>query len=301
MLKKPTITIAIPAYNEEANIAQELRMLLAQKYGTGKLEKIIVYSDGSRDATVALAKSVKSPYIKVIEGKRRHGKPSAINEMFRLSESDILILLDADLKIVDELVIEKLIKPFAKHPKVQLTSGLALHPVPSNFVERLAYASNVIWEQAITYPTINEMYFCSGSIRAFGHAFYKRLKFAAVSADDAYAYIACKKYGFDFAIVKSLSVVQKLPTVMKDFMSQSTRFIQSENIQNKLFSEQEVAMYYTVTTADKLRAMLWYLSRDPLACLTYLVLRFGIAIWQKIAPASDTALWEIATSTKKRI
>ena len=52
MRKKLTVTIGIPAYNEEANVRNLLVSLLAQKETNFKLQEIIVVSDGSTDKTV---------------------------------------------------------------------------------------------------------------------------------------------------------------------------------------------------------------------------------------------------------
>jgi glycosyltransferase involved in cell wall biosynthesis len=297
----PTVTIGIPAYNEASNIIPELTELLRQEHKNYTLTNILIYSDGSTDQTTSLIKRLNSPVIKVISASKRQGKPHAINTLFRLSQADIFVLLDADLKIINHTSIDALIKPLSLNPKMQLSSGLAIHQTPTNFTERLAFSSNAIWEKAITYPARNEMYFCSGSIRAFGKLLYKRIKFANYSADDAYAYIACKKLGYDFAYTKQVQIIQKLPTNLKDFFSQSTRFIQSQNIQNTLFAAHEVEQYYVVTWSHKLRAVLWYLPHDPIATILYLFFRLWLSIITYFSQGNTTSLWEIATSTKKRL
>ena len=51
MVKKQTVTIGIPAYNEEQNIGVLLSKLLAQKQIHYKLKEILIYLDGSIDHT----------------------------------------------------------------------------------------------------------------------------------------------------------------------------------------------------------------------------------------------------------
>jgi glycosyltransferase involved in cell wall biosynthesis len=70
---KPTVTIGIPAFNEEANIAHILKALLKQDTSKYILEKIIVSSDASEDNTNAIVKSLKSPLIDLIENTKRDG------------------------------------------------------------------------------------------------------------------------------------------------------------------------------------------------------------------------------------
>ena len=52
--KYPSITIVVPAYNEEAFIADKIINLAALDYPSDKL-KVIVYCDGCTDYTVAAA------------------------------------------------------------------------------------------------------------------------------------------------------------------------------------------------------------------------------------------------------
>ena len=58
--KKPTLSIGIPAFNEEANIYFLLKDLLSQKMDQFNLERIIVNSDGSTDDTIEQVKRIKN-------------------------------------------------------------------------------------------------------------------------------------------------------------------------------------------------------------------------------------------------
>jgi len=83
MNNKPTITIGIPAYNEEQNIANMLDSVLAQK-GSFKLEKIIVACDGCLDKTPDIVRKfqMQNKNIILLEGKRREGKLYRLNQFY---------------------------------------------------------------------------------------------------------------------------------------------------------------------------------------------------------------------------
>ena len=66
MAKKLSVSVGIPALNEELNIKQLLTAILRQEEDSFVLREIIVVSDGSTDETVALAKSIKDKRIRVI-------------------------------------------------------------------------------------------------------------------------------------------------------------------------------------------------------------------------------------------
>ncbi|MEK6824354.1 MAG: glycosyltransferase, partial [Nanoarchaeota archaeon] len=59
-----TVTILIPAYNEERDIARTLKSVLNIDYPKDKLE-IIVIDDGSKDKTYEIARKFASDRVKV--------------------------------------------------------------------------------------------------------------------------------------------------------------------------------------------------------------------------------------------
>lgn len=109
MKQLPTVTIGIPAYNEEANIQKLLKALLQQKTTNYRLEKIIVVSDGSTDRTEELVKSIKRKQILLLINKRRLGLNATQNKILRKSKSDILVLFDADVLPKDKNCVASLI------------------------------------------------------------------------------------------------------------------------------------------------------------------------------------------------
>lgn len=295
-MKLPTVTIGIPAYNEAATIDSLIKKLLAQRQ-TYRLDEIVIVSDGSNDATTEIVTTFSKPVV-LVTNRTRRGKPYAVNKIFARAKSDIVVILDADLKIASDKVISTIIKPLVDNPRVQLASALAAHERVHNLPSRIALASNQIWEKAITYPKQHDLYLCSGSVRAFGRKLYRKLRFQDYSADDAYAYLACRHAGHEFAYVPGVDILQKLPTTLHDFLSQTTRFIESKNIQHKMFPSNFVEQYYTVTWKDKLRASLWYMSKDPLAEISYLVLRIYVSFQRIFGHTNQSSLWQIVRSTK---
>jgi glycosyltransferase involved in cell wall biosynthesis len=98
------ITVGIPAYNEEKNIA---KIIIKLKKIT---DQIIVCDDGSNDSTCAIAESLGAT---IIKHPKNSGYGMAIRSIFlkaREINADILVTIDADgqHKIED---INKIIKP----------------------------------------------------------------------------------------------------------------------------------------------------------------------------------------------
>lgn len=85
-----TVSVVIPAYNEEKYISGVLSAL----QGIPVISEIIVVSDGSTDNTVEEAR--KWP-VKVIVLDRNYGKGSAMFIGFKTSQEENILFLDADL------------------------------------------------------------------------------------------------------------------------------------------------------------------------------------------------------------
>jgi glycosyltransferase involved in cell wall biosynthesis len=89
---KPLVSILIPAFNAEAFLADTLRSVLAQTYPQ---VEVIVVNDGSKDNTLAVARSFENERVKVIDQKNR-GQSASENVAFNESQGDYIVYLDAD-------------------------------------------------------------------------------------------------------------------------------------------------------------------------------------------------------------
>jgi len=100
---KPEVSVIIPAYNEEENIAplvQELARVV-----TPELEVILV-DDGSTDQTRAKAEAAarENSWFRVCGYGRNLGKTEALLTGARQAQGDILVVFDADLQFgVDDI------------------------------------------------------------------------------------------------------------------------------------------------------------------------------------------------------
>jgi glycosyltransferase involved in cell wall biosynthesis len=96
----PLVSILIPAYNAERFLAGTLRSVLDQTWAA---KEIIVIDDGSRDGTLAVARSFESASVKVIAQENR-GQSASENVAVAACQGDLFEFLDAD----DLLQLDKL-------------------------------------------------------------------------------------------------------------------------------------------------------------------------------------------------
>src|SRR5580658_7551096 len=99
-MNAPLVSILIPAYNSEEWITQTIRSALAQ---TWPRKEIIVVDDGSKDATVAIARQFE-PLGVLVHAQKNQGASAARNKAFSLSHGAYIQWLDAD----DLLALDKI-------------------------------------------------------------------------------------------------------------------------------------------------------------------------------------------------
>jgi len=108
------ISIIIPVFNEEKTVIKILKYIKEIKYKIQGEFEIIVINDGSTDNTSNLLNEHRDIYDKLININLNQGKGNAINEGFKNSTGDIIIIQDADLEYNPD-DYEKLLTPFFKY------------------------------------------------------------------------------------------------------------------------------------------------------------------------------------------
>lgn len=119
-----TLSIVIPAYNEERYIGACLDSIAAQSL---KPLEVLVVDNNSTDNTVQIAR--KYPFVKILHEKRQH-QVFAQAAGFNTSKADILGRIDAD-SILPPDWTKKVIKAFEADPRlVAVTGGADPYDVP---------------------------------------------------------------------------------------------------------------------------------------------------------------------------
>lgn len=297
--KKPTVTIGIPALNEEQNIEFLLRSLVRQRVKSAKISSIIIISDASTDKTVSKIKRVKSSLVKIIENRKRKGKAHCLNMVMKRISDDIFVFIDADILIKDKDFTEKLIRPIVSG-KADLTSGKVEEIEPDNLLEKILETSMKIKKEIFESINMgNNVYTCHGRSRAFSRRFYKSfsVKLGVASPEDAYSYLYAKSHDFRYAFVKEAKIYYKLPGNLTDHQKQSLRFLQSKNHLAKEFTREFIESEYRLPKGIVFKSFLKGFLAHPLMTCLYIMLLAGMEI-KSLSTDFSTPKWEIAESSK---
>lgn len=107
---RPTVSIIIAAYNEEASIAQTIENKLNLEYPR-ELVEIIVVSDGSTDRTHELVANYADKKVRLLIQEKRQGKTAALNYAVPHTIGEIIVFSDANSLYSQDALI-KLVRNF---------------------------------------------------------------------------------------------------------------------------------------------------------------------------------------------
>ncbi len=301
-MKKFTITIGIPAYNEQKNVKNLLLSLLKQKQSNFDLKKIILYSDASTDKTNEIVQQLqqKFPIIQFIKGTSQKGKYKRINQIFSMSKTEAVIILDADIIIVGDKFLENLVKVLIQDPKSLLVAAHQKMIRPKSFIGKMIYTNFLHWDyirwSIPDYHNGNNYY---GSATAYRGSFARSIKIPDTTNDPHfYIYLlADKQDGFRYC--PKAEIKQWPISTMQDLNKFCRRSIgKPDNTLAQIFGQEHINAAKSVSHKSKIIGTLRCIVEEPV----FTPLSFFILLYIKYASrynTDKTARWEIVTSTKQ--
>ena len=219
-MKKISLSIGIPAHNEEANIGRLLQNLLDQPLEDSVLlEEIIVVTSGCTDRTEGIVEEFakKDKSVKHITEEERRGKSSAVNLILRnAQDKDILVMFSAD-NLPEKGSLNNLIKPLMEEE----IGAVSSHPTPVNDQNTLfGFISHLIWDLHYAL-SLNGNVKLTGEFYALKPSLVKEIP--RVVNDDLYIEYLIKKQGY--GIKQALDAISYMrgPEALKDFLTQRIR------------------------------------------------------------------------------
>ena len=96
----PHLSVIVPLYDEEANVAPMHRSILAAVEPLGASFEIILVDDGSKDETFARSVQLAraDPRVRVIKFRRNYGQTAAMAAGVEHARGAVLVTLDGDLQ-----------------------------------------------------------------------------------------------------------------------------------------------------------------------------------------------------------
>ena len=94
------LSVIIPVYNEELNLAAMLEQVHAALAPTGRCYEVIVIDDGSTDGSYALLERIAhvDPTLTIVRFRRNFGQTPAMQAGIDVSQGRLIVTMDADLQ-----------------------------------------------------------------------------------------------------------------------------------------------------------------------------------------------------------
>ncbi len=129
----PTVTIAVPCYNEQSTIHKTIESLLALDYPKDKLT-ILIVDDGSKDDTWKIIQGFDNGTSVRAFHKENGGKHTAVNFALEKSTGEFFGCLDAD-SFVHNQALKRIMRYFENDPRNMAVIPSVLSHNPKNIIQ----------------------------------------------------------------------------------------------------------------------------------------------------------------------
>lgn len=296
--KTLSVSIGIPAYNEEGNIKNLLLSILSQKEEGFYLKEIIVVSDGSIDNTVSLAKSIKNSKILVIDHKDRKGQSIRQSELVSIVKGEIVAFFEADTIIKDKYYLKKLTNAFQTNKYLHVVYGKTVSLKGKNLFERIiVFAEEHKLKIFNQINKGNNLYtFHYGKI--LNRKLLKKFKWPSDVPEDSYLYIYSKLNNLTIYYNKNAVIYYRCQSNMLDYLKKTIRFNKGKERLRRYFPQQTIDKFYKIPNNYLSKFMISCLKESLAYTILYLLF-FTISKMAYIFSPKYNQLWNISKSTKK--
>ena len=231
----PTVTISVPAYNEEKNILKTLRSLVELDYPRDRFE-IVVVNDCSTDATRKIVnkfirdnkkqKKYANVNIRLINHKVNKGKAGGLNTAIENSDAEFFSCIDAD-SAIDKDALLYMINDMVKDRDLAIVTPVMKVDSPKNWIQkfqRIEYMSSMFVARLMGH--IDSIYVAPGPFSVYRMSALKKLgKFdGRRNIEDQEIAWRAQKHHLKMRQCVHAYVYTIAPDTMKGFTRQRTRW-----------------------------------------------------------------------------
>lgn len=296
----PSLTIGIPAHNEEKSISKLLVSLLRLKQTACQIESIIIVLDGCSDRTKEIAEvfQSKARAIEIWDDNKRMGKAERLNQILRKNTSDYVLLCDADIVFKTDLELDYLFKPF-KEEKVQLV-GARYEALPQkNFWGRCSVVSfSSFFDAATEWNNGANFFTMVGAVQLMRRSFAKQLQFPrGIVSDQSYVYMFSQSLGSGtYALAQKSTVLLHTVSSFSDWRLLASRSINKNKDDAQQFFP-ELTINMRMPRVLYVQQLLRWLINDPVAVVGSCIMNIYIRVFP-LQVAMSNGVWETTQSSR---
>lgn len=294
-MENKKVSIGIPTFNEERSIVNFFSSLKRQSINDKCIIDEIIFVDDSDDKTPQIINklALENPEynIRLLHNYVRQGASHAWNTIFKNAKGDIIVLLDADIKLTDNC-LSRLTNKI--HTNVGLCASNSLPIIEKNNIFSNASGFIAYWLRSIRLHGLSQ-YTTMGRALAIDSTVIKDLEIPKdIIAIDLY--LQCKVLEKNMEVIydDGASIYFNTPLNIQDFLSQVTRAIKGHS-QIKEFSKKfNLRVPISISIIEFVKNSIKYPRGACCLMFCYTLLPF---IYHK-NKKNISYLWEMANSTK---
>ena len=268
-----TVGIVVPAFNEGRCIEGLLNdLIVARQEDWFSIQNIYVISDASTDQTDEIVQRLakRDHRIKLIRKQQRKGKNDSINLAFSVTSADVVVFIDADVRLANEHTLSKLLHPLRDGKTVLVQGGLVrVHPGFTLHPAKLASYFDWILVDKIRRRKAMSWWSIDGRVMALSRDFYRYLTLPLSLADDQFICYSCIQQDRKFVWADDAVFYYGLPESIADFSHQWSRYFFYTNKSRQYFGEELIDRDTSVPGLR--RTIMSCLIRHPLFGLPWLL------------------------------
>jgi glycosyltransferase involved in cell wall biosynthesis len=236
------VDVVIPAFNEGSCIEGVLHDVVVAKQDIWfQIQNIYVISDASTDQTDDIVQQVvaRDRRLKLVRKPERKGKQDSINLAFSATNADVVLFIDADVRLATEHSIAKLLHHFRDGKTALVQGGLVrVHPGFTLHPAKLAAYFDWILVNKLRRRKAISWWSIDGRVMALSRDFYRHLSLPPFLADDQFIFYSCIQQGRKFVWADHAIFYCGPPESIADFGHQWSRYFFYTKESRRYFGEE---------------------------------------------------------------
>ncbi len=220
MTHLPSLTIIIPAYNEEDHITETIHAVKRLSYPEDLFELIVV-DDGSTDKTVEKARAEGV----LVVSQDNSGKAAALNRGVKLAKGDIVGCIDADSYPMKDALLK--MAPYFDDSRVAAVTSSIFVKNPKGFLENLQEMEYLLiaWNRKLL-DYLNSVYVTPGPLSLYRKEVLEGVGGfdGSVLTEDIEIAWRLQKEGYRIRMVLPARVYTTVPSSLRKWWSQRLRW-----------------------------------------------------------------------------
>lgn len=223
------VEVVVPVFNEEACIGDLLSDLMGVPDGEAfMIGHIRVISDASTDATDSIVQhaSERDNRIRLTRKTERQGKTDSVNLAISSSDADVLVFIDADVRLARPDALEQLLDSFSDGSNTALVQGNLVRSerrITKSLAKQASRFDSLLVAEVRRRKPVS-WWSIDGRVMALARSFYKDLVLPHDMADDQFLFYTCHQQGRKATWAEQAIFYYGPPETLADFSHQWSRY-----------------------------------------------------------------------------